>query len=167
MKRGLLIGAALASLLAFEVRADGDGAFAGEWYVAGNAQLVLPQGGSRMRRLGGGAVRAGRYLAQSLAVECEAAWLENSAGLAARAVWHLHGWDEFDMLFGYERFDPFVSAGARGWIHDGQVGPSAGFGAYYYLTDEWALRFDADATLGLDTHVETAFAISAGVQYFF
>ena len=121
----------------------------------------------RMRRLGGAAVRAGWYLGEFWSVEGEAAWLENSAALAARAVWHLHGWREFDMLFGYERFDPFLSAGARGWLHDGQVGPSAGFGAYYYLTDEWALRFDADATLGLDTHVETAFAISAGVQYFF
>lgn len=138
-----------------------------EWYAQGAAQIVLPQGGSGMRRRGGGAARVGRYVSDSLALECEAAWLENGAALAARAVWHLHGWREFDMLFGYERFDPFLSAGARGWIHDGQVGPSAGIGAFYYLTDEWALRFDADATLGLDTHVETAFAISAGVQYFF
>jgi hypothetical protein len=120
-----------------------------------------------MRRLGGGAARAGRYLSDSLALECEAAWLENSAGLAARAVWHLHGWSEFDMLFGYERFDPFLSAGARGWFHDGQVGPFAGLGAFYYLTDEWALRFDAEATLGLDTRVETVYSISAGIQYFF
>ena len=136
----------------------------------GGTQLlygVLPQGGSRMRRLGGGAARAGRYLTDSLALECEAAWLEDSAALAARAVWHLHGWEEFDMLFGYERFDPFLSAGARGWMHDGQVGPSAGLGAFYYLTDDWALRFDAEATLGLDTRVETVYSISAGIQYFF
>ena len=138
-----------------------------EWYVQGAAQIVLPQGGARMRRLGGGAARFGRYLTDSLAVEGEAAWLEDCASLAARAVWHLHGLKEFDMLFGYERFDPFLSAGARGWLHDGQVGPSAGVGAYYYLTDEWALRFDADATLGLDTHAEAAYTISAGVQYFF
>ena len=107
------------------------------------------------------------YLADSLALECEAAWLEDLAALAARAVWHLHGWEEFDMLFGYERFDPFLSAGARGWMHDGQVGPSAGLGAFYYLTDDWALRFDAEATLGLDTRVETVYSISAGIQYFF
>ena len=93
--------------------------------------------------------------------------MENSASLAARAVWHLHGWEEFDMLFGYERLDPFLSAGARGWVHDGQVGPSAGLGAFYYLTDDWALRFDAEATLGLDTRVETVYSISAGIQYFF
>ena len=167
MKRGLLIVAALASLLSLGVRAEEEDGYAGEWYAGGAAQLVLPQGGSRMRRLGGGAARAGRYLADSLALECEAAWLEDSAALAARAVWHLHGWEEFDMLFGYERFDPFLSAGAKGWIHDGQVGPSAGLGAFYYLTDDWALRFDAEATLGLDTRVETVYSISAGIQYFF
>ncbi len=138
-----------------------------DWYAGGAAQIVLPQGGSRMRRLGGGAARAGRYLSESLAVECEAAWLENSCGISARAVWHLHGWREFDMLFGYERFDPFLSAGARGWVHDGQLGPSAGIGAFYYLTDDCALRFDADATMGLDTDVELAYTLSAGVQWFF
>ena len=138
MKTASTLGAAAASLIALAVWAEepaGNG-----WYAGGAAQLALPQGGSRMRRLGGG---------------------------AARAVWHLHGWGEFDMLFGYERFDPFLSAGAKGWIHDGQVGPSAGLGAFYYLTDDWALRFDAEATLGLDTRVETVYSISAGIQWFF
>lgn len=165
MKTASILGAAAASLLAVAASAE-EPAESG-WYAGGAAQLVLPQGGSRMRRLGGGAARAGRYLTDSLALECEAAWLEDSAALAARAVWHLHGWEEFDMLFGYERLDPFLSAGARGWMHDGQVGPSAGLGAFYYLTDDWALRFDAEATLGLDTRVETVYSISAGIQYFF
>ena len=165
MRKSFAICAAIAPLLALAASAE-EPAESG-WYAGGAAQLVLPQGGSRMRRLGGGAARAGRYLTDSLALECEAAWLEDSAALAARAVWHLHGWEEFDMLFGYERLDPFLSAGARGWVHDGQVGPSAGLGAFYYLTDDWALRFDAEATLGLDTRVETVYSISAGIQYFF
>lgn len=165
MSKSFALGAALAPLLAVAASAE-EPAESG-WYAGGAAQLVLPQGGSRMRRLGGGAARAGRYITDSLALECEAAWLEDSAALAARAVWHLHGWEEFDMLFGYERLDPFLSAGARGWVHDGQVGPSAGLGAFYYLTDDWAFRFDAEATLGLDTRVETVYSISAGIQYFF
>ena len=165
MSKSFALVAALAPLLAVAASAE-EPAESG-WYAGGAAQLVLPQGGSRMRRLGGGAARAGRYITDSLALECEAAWLEDSAALAARAVWHLHGWEEFDMLFGYERLDPFLSAGARGWMHDGQVGPSAGLGAFYYLTDDWALRFDAEATLGLDTRVETVYSISAGIQYFF
>ena len=165
MSKSFALVAALAPLLAVAASAE-EPAESG-WYAGGAAQLVLPQGGSRMRRLGGGAARAGRYITDSLALECEAAWLEDSAALAARAVWHLHGWEEFDMLFGYERLDPFLSAGARGWMHDGQVGPSAGLGAFYYLTDDWALRFDAEATLGLDTRVETVYSISAGIQWFF
>ena len=165
MRKSFAICAAIAPLLALAASAE-EPAESG-WYAGGAAQLVLPQGGSRMRRLGGGAARAGRYLTDSLALECEAAWLEDSAALAARAVWHLHGWEEFDMLFGYERLDPFLSAGARGWMHDGQVGPSAGLGAFYYLTDDWALRFDAEATLGLDSRVETVYSISAGIQWFF
>ena len=165
MRKSFAICAAIAPLLALAASAE-EPAESG-WYAGGAAQLVLPQGGSRMRRLGGGAARAGRYITDSLALECEAAWLEDSAALAARAVWHLHGWEEFDMLFGYERLDPFLSAGARGWMHDGQVGPSAGLGAFYYLTDDWAFRFDAEATLGLDTRVETVYSISAGIQYFF
>lgn len=165
MRKSFAICAAIAPLLALAASAE-EPAESG-WYAGGAAQLVLPQGGSRMRRLGGGAARAGRYLTDSLALECEAAWLEDSAALAARAVWHLHGWEEFDMLFGYERLDPFLSAGARGWMHDGQVGPSAGLGAFYYLTDDWALRFDAEATLGLDTRVESVYSISAGIQWFF
>ena len=158
---------ALALMLFPAALADEEASGETGWYSSAAAQLVLPQGGSHMRRLCGGAARVGYYFTGSLALEAEAAWLENVVGLSARALWHLHGWEEFNMLFGYERFDPFLTLGARGWIHDGQVGPSAGVGAFYYLTDFWALRFDADATLGLDTDVETAFTLSAGLQYSF
>lgn len=160
-----LLAAAVLSLVCAAAAAEDETGC--EWYVQGAAQMVLPQGGARMRRLGGGAARVGCYVTDSLALECEAAWLENSAAAAARAVWHLRGWNEFDMLFGYERFDPFLSAGARGWFHDGQVGPSAGAGAYYYMTDSWALRFDADMTIGIDTDVEPIYTLSVGFQYFF
>ena len=159
--------ALIVACLAFSSFADEEASDETGWYSGVAAQLVLPQGGARMHRLGGGAARVGYYFTGSLALEAEAAWLENVVGLSARALWHLHGWEEFNMLFGYERFDPFLTLGARGWIHDGQVGPSAGVGAFYYLTDSWALRFDADVTLGLDTDVETAFTLSAGLQYSF
>ena len=159
--------AVIAVCLAFSSFAEEEASGETGWYMGAAAQVVLPQGGSRMHRLCGGAARVGYYFTGSLALEAEAAWLENVAGLSARALWHLHGWEEFNMLFGYERFDPFLTLGARGWIHDGQVGPSAGVGAFYYLTDFWALRFDADLTLGLDTDVETAFTLSAGLQYSF
>ena len=109
---------ALALMLFPAAFADEEASDETGWYSGAAAQLVLPQGGSRMHRLGGAAARVGYYFTGSLAFEAEAAWLENAVGLSARALWHLHGWDEFNMLFGYERFDPFLTLGARGWIHD-------------------------------------------------
>lgn len=142
--------------------------FAGEpadvWYADASAQLLLPQGGAGMRRLAGAGLRVGAYAADALAFEAEASWLEDSVGLGLRALWALRGWEEYDRLFGFSRFDPFLSFGARGWLHDGQVGPCAGCGALYYLTDEWALRADADMTLGLDAGPAALFALSVGVQ---
>lgn len=135
-------------------------------YAGASAALAIPQGGSRMRRLGGGALRAGLYLGEFWAVEGEASWMEDAAGLAVSALWHLQGWPFYGDLFGYSRFDPFLTAGARGWIGGsfGQVGPAAGVGAFWHLTDEWSLRFDAVPTLGLDSRVEVVYAFSVGVQ---
>ena len=139
------------------------------WYVGLAGQLMLPQGGSRMHHLGGAAIRGGYYFSENWALEGEAAWLEDAAGLSAVALGHFQGWDLYGDLFGYLRFDPFVTLGARGWIgHDcGQVGPKVGLGAFYHLTDEWALRADADATLGLESNCEMLYSLSVGVQYSF
>lgn len=136
------------------------------FYVGAVAQMILPQGGHAVRTLGGGAIRAGSYLSSSLALEAEAAWLEDCCGLGVRALWHLHGWETFNRLFGYERFDPFLSAGARGWI-EGDVGPSLGIGGFYYLTDEWALRFDGEAVAGVDGDLQMLYSISVGMQFSF
>ena len=139
------------------------------WYVGANAALTLPQGGSRMRHVGGAALRGGCYLSENCALEGEAAWLEDAAGLGVDALGHLQGWDSYGDLFGYSRFDPFVTVGARGWIGRdcGQVGPKAGLGAFYHLTDAWSLRADADATLGLETNCEMLYTLSVGIQYSF
>ena len=142
---------------------------AAETYVGLSGSVLLPQGGSRMRRLGGATLRGGYYLTEDWAVEGEAAWLESAAGLSAQALGHVQGWSLYGDLFGYSRFDPFVTLGVRGWIGHGagQVGPKAGFGAFYHLTDSWSLRADADATLGLETNCEMLYSLSAGVQYSF
>ena len=127
------------------------------WYVGASGEIVLPQGGHRMRRLGGAALRLGYYFTESLSLEADAAWLEDCAGLGVQGLWH---------LYGYERFDPFVTFGARGWI-DGDAGPTAGLGAFYHLTDNWSLRADAQATLGVDGDCRMVYVIGAGVQYSF
>lgn len=127
------------------------------WYVGGAGTVVLPQGGAGMRRLGGASARFGYYLTEFWAVEGEAAWLENAAGLAAGALWH---W------WGYVRFDPFFTFGVRGWIR-GDVGPKAGVGAFYHLTESLSLRFDADATLALDGETAMVYSVSGGLQWSF
>lgn len=127
------------------------------WYAGASATVVLPQGGHHMRRVGGATARFGYYLTEALSLEADAAWLENCVGLGMQGLWH---------IYGYERFDPFLTFGARGWI-DGDVGPVAGIGAFYHITDSWSLRCDAQATLGLDGDCEMVYAIGVGVQYSF
>lgn len=126
-------------------------------YAGASATMVLPQGGSDMRRLGGASARIGYYLFESLAVEVDAAWLEDCAGLGVQGLWH---------CWGYERFDPFATFGARGWI-DGDVGPAVGFGAFYHITDEWSFRGDVQATLGMDDGCDMVYSMGLGVQYTF
>ena len=133
-------------------------------YVGAGAQALLPQGSSRMRHAVGGAANAGIYLSERIALETEAAWLEKYCGLSVRALGHFSLWEEFDLLFGCEKFDPFFTFGASGWMRRGQVGPSAGIGAFYYVDDDWALRLDASATLGLDTRREMAYSVTLGIQ---
>ena len=161
MRRRLAILAALLSsaTLAAETDFEDEAYEFDRWTVGAAATVTLPQGGSQLRRLGGGAVRFGYYLDEFWAVEGETDWLEDTAGLAADVLWH---W------WGYERLDPFFTLGARGWLGGcGQVGPKAGIGTFFHLTDNWSLRFDADATLGLDTRRSVDYTLSAGVQYSF
>jgi len=167
--RGKLLFAALACALAGFVRGEGgDGEVAGDWYAEVLGALTLPEGGSQMHHVGGAAVRCGRYLDDNWALEAEVAWQEDFVGLSVDALWHWQGCDLYGDLFGYSRFDPFFTFGARGWIgRRGQVGPKSGLGAFYHLTDNVALRFDADATLGLETRCEVDYTLEAGVQYAF
>lgn len=160
MKR--IVFSVVLSLAALSLRAEFEEeceAYEFDRFYAGLAEtVVLPQGGGRMSDHTGAALRMGCYLAEMWAVEAEAAWVADRAGLGVKAVWH---W------WGYERLDPFFTFGARGWINEGQVGPAGGIGTFYHLTDSLSLRFDADATLGLDTSVEMVYSLSAGIQWSF
>ena len=130
------------------------------WYAGARAVAVIPQGGGEMRNLCGAGAYLGYYVDDFLTVEVSAAWLENTAGLSVKGLWH---W------WGYEKFDPFFTFGAKGWTGRGnsQIGPKIGTGCFYHLTDSWALRFDADFTLDLESDNETIYTVSAGFQYSF
>ena len=161
----------LGSLLSLSSLAEpGDAVSFSSPYVGAAGALVLPPGGSDLRRVGGAAVRAGAYLSDFAALEGEAAWLEDSAGLALAALVHAQAWSVYGDLFGYSSFDPFVTAGARGWLggrDGGQLGPQLGVGAFWHFDDNWSLRADANATLGLETNVEVVYSLAVGVQYGF
>jgi hypothetical protein len=128
------------------------------FYVEAVATMTLPQGGARLPRRAGGALRFGAYVAEFWSLEAEAAWLEDRTGLSAKALWH---W------WGYERLDPFFTFGAKGWLPEGQLGPVAGAGTYWHLTERASLRFDADATLGLEAETETIYSLAVGFLYAF
>lgn len=131
-----------------------------------SAQLMLPQGGADLRRRGGAVVRLAQSLDEDWALEGEAGVLEDSALFAARARWFWHGWNEFNQLFGYERLDPFFTLGVRGTLGgDADFGPTAGLGALYYLSDHWAVRFDAEAGLALDGEAAMIYALGVGIEY--
>jgi len=127
------------------------------WYADAQATVVLPQGGGRMRRLGGGTARLGYYVSDFLAAEASASWAEDSAGLGLHGLWH---W------WGYEKLDPFFTFGADGWI-EGQVGPSVGWGTFWHFDDNWSVRLDAAATLGVNGGAEMVYSLSLGLQYAF
>ena len=157
IKSILLAAVASLSVVSSAVEDEDDDYELDRLYAGSSATLVIPQGGSDMRRLSGATARIGYYVTEALAVEADAAWLEDCAGLGVQGLWH---------FWGYERFDPFVTFGARGWI-DGDLGPVAGLGAFYHLTDNWSLRADAQATLGIDSDCDMVYSLGAGVQYTF
>ena len=157
IKSILLAAVASLSVVSSAVEDDDDGYELDRLYAGSSATLVIPQGGGDMRRLGGATARVGYYVTEALAVEADAAWLEDCAGLGVQGLWH---------LWGYERFDPFVTFGARGWI-DGDLGPVVGLGAFYHLTDNWSLRADAQSALAVDCDCNMVYSLGAGVQYTF
>lgn len=163
MKFSRLSAVALVAIFAFSsVGAAEENVFEetdfSRFYVEAGAAMVLPQGGAEMPRRTGAALRGGWYFAEFWAVEGEVSWLEDRVGFSAEALWH---W------WGYERFDPFFTMGAKGWMDNGQVGPAAGFGAYYHLTENWSLRFDADAAVGVDSGAEMIYSLGAGIHFAF
>ena len=136
-------------------------------YVGVAGALTLPQGGARVNRAGGGLVRAGVCLSDDYAIEASVGQLEGYTAFGAGALVHFYTFDLYDRFFGYSAFDPFFTVGANGWLDKrrGQVGPSAGLGAFWHLDDNWSIRADATATLGLDTDVEMLYTVTVGIQY--
>ena len=156
-------------------------------YLGASGGIFLPGNGSSLKRAAMASARGGWYLSDNLALELEGGCAPNAASsrggnatvtaFAARGLFHLTGIEEFDMLFGCERFDPFVTFGAAALFasrhafadgsHRTAIGPTAGVGAFYHLTDRWSLRFDATAAMAVDTPCGMAYGLAFGLQWNF
>ena len=155
-------------------------------YVGAAGGLLLPGNGNCLKRAALVAARGGWYLDEYLAFEGEALCAPHASsdvggtavwGGSVQALWHLSGWEAFDKLFGCERFAPFLTCGAQALCaprhvfadnsHRTGIGPSAGFGAFYHLTDNWSLRAEARAALAVDSPCGMTYSLLAGIQYSF
>jgi len=155
-------------------------------YVGLGAGAFLPGGCAGFDAAASGAVRAGWWQTETLAFEADGVWASHAktdggstavSGFDAGVLWRLAGWKEYDMLFGYARFDPFLTAGVgalfageRVFADDSRrtaVGPTAGFGFFYYLTESLAFRADARCLLGVDGPCTPVFSATAGLQWEF
>jgi opacity protein-like surface antigen len=156
-------------------------------YLGASGGIFLPGNGNSLKRAAMASARGGWYVSDNLAIELEGGSVPNAVSshggnatvtsLAARGLFHLTGIDEFDKLFGCERFDPFVTFGASALFasrhvfaddsHRTAIGPTVGAGVFYHLSDSWSLRFDATAAMALDTPCGMAYGLSAGLQWTF
>lgn len=178
--------------LAVTMVAEADGL---PWYVGGSGGVLLPGNGNSLSRAAEASGRIGWYCTEFTAFELEGVCAPNVSsgvgretlsGAGGRFIAHLTGIDEFNKLFGCERFDPFVTAGgatrfgARHVFDDDEhrvvVGPTLGIGAFYHLTDCLDLRFDAQAMLattsasgafGWETPCGMLYSVGVGLQWNF
>ena len=180
--RFLAVMLALAAVTPSAVFADEEIGFY-RWYAGAAGGMSMPGSGNTLRRAGAVAVRGGWYASEFTAFEIEGLCAPNmSSGVgnttlsavSARGVFHMTGWDAFDKLFGCERFDPFLTAGvtahfaSRHAFADGDhrtgIGPAAGLGAFWHITDSISLRVDASATLCVDSPCGMMYGVFAGIQ---
>ncbi len=156
-------------------------------YMGVSGGMLLPGNGNSLSRAAEVSARVGCYFwSDFAAIELEGMCAPNVAthpgnealsGVAARVLFHLRGIDEFDKLFGCERFDPYVSIadvarfGARHVFadrsHRTALGRAVGVGALYHLTDHLALRFDAQAMLAIDSPCGMLYSVGLGLQWTF
>ncbi len=188
MRKALLSLLALASAFALQCAASEEEAYAYDpWYVGASGGVLLPGNGNSMKRAASVSLHAGRYLTETFAVEAAVASAPHvcagrsgSATLTSASAGILLNFTYFtfyDRLFGSERLDPFLTFGAQGafasrhvFAHDSHrtgIGPYAGLGAFYHLTDSWSLRAEARAALCCDSPCGMLYSASLGLQHSF
>jgi len=133
-------------------------------YVNVMCRTMIPWHCANVRNYTGGGAAAGVYLSDKIAFEGEISVMERKVFAAARAVMHFSVFEEIDLLFGYGRFDPFFTLGLNSLFPNGQSGPEFGVGAYYYLSDDWALRIDGSSTVGIEGDCDAVYCVALSLQ---
>lgn len=183
MRKSLLAVALVAGLVSVSVCAEEVEDF-DRWYAGAAGGMFLPGNGTSLKRAGLVAVRGGWYATEFCAIEAEVLAAPNASsrgghadiwGGSVQGLFHFAGWEEFDLLFGCERFDPFLTCGVQALCatrhvfaddsHRTGIGPSVGLGAFYHLTDRCSLRFDARAAMAVDSPCGMDYALTAGLQF--
>ncbi len=154
------------------------------WYAGAAAGMFMPGSGVAARRAAAAEFTLGHSFSDCYALEaalfsvphasCASGGGCTLSGGALRALAHLSAIEEFDLLFGSERFDPFVTIGISSIFATHRVfndrdrrsgiGPEAGFGFFYHLDDFWSLRADARMGVALDSRSAVAGTVLVGLQ---
>ncbi len=179
---------AFAAALAMQCAASEEEAYVYDpWYVGASGGMLLPGNGNSLKRAASVSLHAGRYLTETFAIEAAVASAPHvCAGRAGAAtltsvdvgaLLHFTYFTFYDRLFGSERLDPFFAFGVNGtfasrhvFAHDTHrtgIGPYAGIGTFYHLTDSWSIRAEARAALCCDSPCGMLYAASLGLQYSF
>lgn len=188
VKRSSSFLLALFSALAISRAAAEDEAYEFDrWCVGAGGGVVLPGNGNALKCAAAVSVRGGYYLSETFAVEAEGFSAPNAAakgrgtaavqGVTIGGLAHFTSFTFYDRLFGSERFDPFLTFGVQSFFaskhvfadcsHRTAVGPYAGIGAFYHLTDNLSLRADARAALCCDSPCGMMYGVQLGLQYSF
>lgn len=158
-----------------------------EPYIGAAGGMLLPSGhGNGLKRAAQVTVCGGWYVSDFVAVEGAVACAPNVvsrrgnetlSAIQVNGLFHLAGIDKINELFGYERFDPFVTLGAAaawgtrhefgGGARRTCIGPELGIGAFYHFTESLSLRFDARALVGIDDPGAVLYSLGVGLQYNF
>jgi len=161
------------------------------WYMGAGGGMLLPGNGNALKRAAAVSVRGGYYLTETFALEAEGFVAPNVAsrgkcgdrgtialpGVAVGGLAHFTSFTFYDRLFGSERLDPFFTFGAQSYFasrhvfadcsHRTAVGPYAGIGAFYHITDHLSFRADVRAALCCDSPCGMMYNVQIGLQYSF
>lgn len=155
------------------------------WYVSPGAGMMFFEGGQKTDPAVNMLLRLGYDFSDHWSTEGGVSWAPNATyndaeggdKFSGQSIQGLYA-DELYHFYKYDRWDPYL-AGGLGFYHahshhtfddgdcDSVFGPRVGVGVMYHLSDNWSLRLDTRAMMGLAHDNEFIYTVDAGVVYRF